>query len=138
MESYKILNDINKDIVELRSEVFILEQNVPIELELESNEGDYVHCCLYLDDKLIAYARVLNSSTPMIGRVCVKKEYRHQGYGKQIMDLAERQIFLKPATILIHAQKSAQAFYEKLGYIPYGEYFTEANIPHIFMKKLKC
>lgn len=138
MESYKIYNEINKEIVELRSEVFILEQHVPIELELEANEGDYVHCCLYLDNQLIAYARVLNAATPIIGRVCVKKEYRGKGYGRQIMELAERQIFLKPATIIIHAQKSAQVFYEKLGYIPYGAYFIEANIPHIFMKKLKA
>lgn len=134
LKNYK---DITKECIELRREVFIIEQNVPIELELEAQEDRFIHCCLFLDDLLIAYARVFLSTPVSFGRVCVKKEYRHFGYGKKIMEYAEQQIPLHRIEIQIHAQLTAVPFYESLGYTCFGQKFSEANIDHILMKKYR-
>ncbi|MDE5546180.1 MAG: GNAT family N-acetyltransferase [Anaeroplasmataceae bacterium] len=134
METSKILNDINEDIKALRTEVFIEEQNVPVELEIEVNEDRYIHCCIYKDDILIAYARVYLSTPAIIGRVCVKKNYRGLGYGRKVMQLAEGQL-QRINEVHLHAQIHAQGFYEALGYTPFGDIFSEAGIKHIAMKK---
>ncbi|MDE7264575.1 MAG: GNAT family N-acetyltransferase [Anaeroplasmataceae bacterium] len=138
MEVYKNYADVTKDIIDIRRMVFIEEQGVPIELELEAEEKNYIHCCLYIEDKLIAYARVSKQTPITIGRVCVKKEFRHLGYGNKIMRYAENQISISNTDIFIHAQLQAKKFYESLGYIPFGNQFMEAKIEHIVMKKRKA
>ena len=136
METSKILYDISEDIKALRTEIFIEEQNVPVELEIEFDEDKYVHCCIYKDEILIAYARVYLSNPVIIGRVCVKKRYRDLGYGRKVMELAEEQI-KGINEIHLHAQIHAKGFYEALGYTPFGDIFLEAGIEHISMKKIK-
>ncbi|MDE7105848.1 MAG: GNAT family N-acetyltransferase, partial [Anaeroplasmataceae bacterium] len=115
METNKILYDINEDIQSLRTEVFVEEQQVPVELEIEPDEDKYVHCCIYKDKILIAYARVKLSHPAILGRVCVKKNYRGLGFGKKVMELAEEQI-KGINEIHLHAQLHAKKFYEVLGY----------------------
>lgn len=132
MEQIKIIFSITKDIIDLREEVFVKEQCVPVELEIEENEEEYIHCCIYLDNKLIAYARAKDGH---VGRVCVKKEYRHLGYGRRIMEIAEQQLSSKE--IHIHAQVQAEKFYLSLGYETYGTPFMEAGIEHKYMKKVR-
>ncbi|MDE7094924.1 MAG: GNAT family N-acetyltransferase [Anaeroplasmataceae bacterium] len=134
METNKILYDINEDIKNLRTEVFIKEQHVPVELEIEPDEDRYIHCCIYKDENLIAYARVYLSNPAIIGRVCVKKNYRNLGYGRKIMELAEGQL-QGINEVHLHAQMHAKEFYEKLGYTPFENIFLEAGIEHISMKK---
>lgn len=134
MVTNKIFYDINEDIKSLRTEVFIKEQNVPIELEIEPDEDKYIHCCIYKDNLLIAYARVGVSYPAVIGRVCIKKIYRGLGYGRKIMQLAENQIPIN-TDIVLHAQLHAKEFYASLGYKEVGQPFMEANIKHIEMKK---
>lgn len=136
METSKVLYDINEDIKSIRTEVFIAEQNVPVELEIESDEDRYIHCCIYKDENLIAYARVKLSNPAIIGRVCVKKDYRNLGYGRKVMELAEGQI-QGINEVHLHAQLHAKGFYETLGYTPFGDIFLEAGIEHISMKKNK-
>ena len=135
---YLVLNDINQEIRNLRKEVFVIEQNVPPHLEWEDDESIYKHCCLYLNNKLIAYARVdINKEIAHIGRVVVAKEYRKQGYGKKIMQYSE-EIIKKgnKSSVEIHAQLHASEFYKSIGYIPYDKEFMEAGIRHIKMKKI--
>ena len=133
MEQIKTSSSITNDIINLRVEVFVQEQGIPMELEIEKNEDEYIHCCIYLDNKLIAYARAKDGH---IGRVCVKKEYRHLGYGRKIVLYAEKQISSKE--IHIHAQVQAEKFYLSLGYKTYGEPFMEDGIEHKYMKKVRC
>lgn len=134
MESYKVFNDITEDILNLRTDVFIKEQNVPVKLEVEKDEGKYLHCCIYMEDKLIAYARINNHfDVSIIGRVCVDKNYRHLGFGSKIMRFAEKQI--TTSRIELHAQCRVKDFYKKLGYQSVGEEFLEAGIKHITMIK---
>ena len=56
---------------------------------------------------------------------------------KKIMGYAESQIPMRKVEIQLHAQLHAAPFYESLGYTSYGRSFSEANIEHINMKKIK-
>ena len=69
-------------------------------------------------------------------RMAILAEYRHQGLGKILVEEAE--VFSKKQgynTILLGAQATAEAFYEKLGFQAYGEPFEDAGMPHVHMKK---
>lgn len=134
MEQSRIEKCLTADIQKLREEVFVQEQHVPVELEIEAGEDKYIHCCIYKEDELIAYARVSLSHPVGIGRVCVKKKYRGLGYGRKVMKLAEEQV-TESTEIHLHAQIHAKGFYESLGYTPFGDLFLEAGIEHISMKK---
>lgn len=144
---YLILDNSNEDILSIRKEVFIIEQQVPKDIEYEINENERIHCCLYLGNELIAYGRIvlpyeharkaLNIKCVRVGRVCVRKKYRYQGYGRKIMNFIESN--LKKwgiSKIEVHAQLQAKEFYLSLGYLINGDIFSEAGIEHIEMYKI--
>ena len=87
----KILN--NKEELELgfalRIEVFVKEQNVPIELELDDKDysTNTVHIGYFNDDKLIGVARLIDMDKDVIhiGRVVIDKEYRGKGIGRKLI-----------------------------------------------------
>lgn len=137
MITFKKYYDITEEIKNLRYEVFVNEQNVDIDIELENDEDKYIHLCLYQNNILIAYSRLkINDKILHIGRVLVKKEFRGQGYGRTIMKYSEetgRELGCNVAKL--NAQKHAIGLYVKCGYEKYGDFFVEANISHIKMKK---
>ncbi|HHW90259.1 MAG TPA: GNAT family N-acetyltransferase [Clostridiales bacterium] len=137
MFRYVCLDDINQEIRDLRLEVFVIEQGIDPEIEIEKDEYNYKHLCLYKDDTLVAYARAkVKGEVLRLGRILVKKEYRGQGLGKAIMKYCEEIAKQNNCAVLeLHAQHQAIEFYEKLGYEPIGDYFLEANIKHKKMKK---
>lgn len=130
-----------EDALQVRRIVFIDEQQVPEELEMDEHDtwpGATFHFVGYLNGTPVAAAR-LRPYEPGVGkveRVAVHSSARGTGLGKQIMLVLElharEQGFQK---LKLNAQCHAQAFYEKLGYIPYGEVFDEAGIDHIAMQK---
>lgn len=130
--------DMTEDIAAIRREVFIDEQGVPAAEEYEDYEDLYTHFCLYDGDQLAGYLRVIREQDQLrIGRVAVRIPYRQRGLGTRLMAAAETygaHIGCKIA--MLHAQLQAQEFYRKLGYIPSGEIFLEANIEHVQMSKL--
>lgn len=69
----------------------------------------------------------------------VLKEYREKHAGKLVVEkLMERTAELDAGDIYIHAQTHAVSFYEKFGFVAYGDTFLEANIEHISMIKKRC
>jgi len=134
---YTIYTDANQEIMQLRHEIFVIEQGVPLELELEDCETDFLHLCKYQNNQLIAYARVsFKANQGHIGRVVVKKSLRKEGHGRDIMNYAENLVRLcQYKTIVLGAQLQAQNFYSKIGYIPFGDEYMDAGIRHINMKK---
>ncbi len=117
----------------VRQEVFILEQGVPAELELDEFDSLATHALVYQDARCIGTGRLVNLSAKQaqIGRMAVLAKFRGKGIGKQILqklvDLAASQ---GVQGIILHSQVSAIPFYEKLGFQAQGDVYDEAGIPH--------
>ncbi len=122
--------DHSEALSSVRRIVFIEEQQVPEELELD--EFDPVcHHVLVTDsnNKPVATARI--DTDGRIGRMAVLKTFRGQGIGSALLgallDYAGKEQY---ASIHLHAQTTAIPFYEKHGFMVDGEQFMDAGIPH--------
>lgn len=127
------------DILRLRVEVFVVEQNCPYE-EVDGLDKDAIHVYYKDDDELIAYLRVLDRGVEnedvAIGRVIAKN--RRQGLGTLILKegiKAAKEIFDADA-IYIEAQSYAKKFYENLGFVQTSDEFLLDGIAHIKMRLL--
>ena len=142
----KILN--NKEELDLgfalRIEVFVKEQKVPIELELDDKDhsDNTVHIGYFDDDKLIGIARLIDLDKDVIhiGRVVIDKEYRGKGIGRKLIIGCEnitKQILKKEIIIELSAQIQAEKFYESLGYNRINDkIYLDAGIEHVDMRKV--
>lgn len=125
------------DHYHIRKLVFIDEQKVSYEDEYDLAEKTKTPFVVYDNDIPIGAARInFLSEYAKIERVCILKEYRTQGIGKQLMEYLFAYCKSRGYNqIVISAQVQAMKFYENLGFIKYGDLFLEANIPHYKMKK---
>ena len=138
----------NKEELELgfalRIKVFVKEQNVPIELELD--EKDYsentVHIGYFNDDKLIGVARLIDMDKDVIhiGRVAIDKDYRGKGIGRKLIvgcETTAKNILKRKIVIELSAQIQAEKFYESLGYNRVNDkIYLDAGIEHVDMRKV--
>lgn len=134
----KITSEDKSDAFCVRRRVFVEEQRVPMELEIDEYEDEATHFVAYIDGEPVGTARLRwkDHLTAKAERVAVMKPYRGNGIGKLLMQALEEEARRKNATsIQLHAQIQAQQFYERLGYKAYGDLFFDANIKHIAMKK---
>lgn len=133
------MSDIYLDAVRIRQKVFVQEQGVPANLEIDENEAYCVHFVLYTEDKkAAATVRLLplNDQLFKLQRMAVLKDYRGNSLGAEI--IAEAESFARQQgfkIIELGAQLTAEKFYQKLGYLAYGEVFQDAGIDHVHMKK---
>lgn len=121
----------------VRREVFIKEQNVPEDEEIDAADSVSWHVVVYENSRPVATGRIFkDGETWLIGRIAVLKEYRGKQLGKLVVEkLLERAVELEAKEVHVHAQTYATVFYEKLGFVAYGETFLEADIEHIGMLK---
>ena len=131
------LSQVYKDAVRIRNEVFVKEQGVPFSLEMGSpiDEAASVHFVGYVDSVPVATVRLLVSNEPVIlQRMAVVSSERGRGYGKEMLSAVISFAVSHDLTeILLHAQLTAQTFYENYGFQPSGTVFEEAGIAHITM-----
>ena len=130
----------------LREEVFVDEQKVPLEYEVDDRDSleDTIHVGVFEGDKLLATARIMNINKDIVyfGRACVKKSCRGKGVGKFLFISMEETVkkFKKEnekKTIRFSAQYHAMTFYEMLGYTKDNDdIFVEVGIEHISMSKI--
>ena len=128
----------------LRIEVFVKEQNVPMELEIDEkdNSENTVHVGFFDNNKLIGVARLIDLDKDVIhiGRVVIDKEYRGQGIGREVIIGCEniaKQILKKEIIIELSAQIQAEKFYESLGYNRVNDkIYLDAGIEHVDMRKV--
>ena len=134
---YKILNDINDEIRDLRVRTFVIGRGVPEEIEMDGKDPELLHFCIYEEDKLLAYLRAEDIGDMLhIGRVCVEENLRKQGLGRKLLEFLENYAKDKGfSAIELSAVDTAVGFYEKLGFVTEGEYYLETGVPHIYMKK---
>ncbi|MCA9192483.1 MAG: GNAT family N-acetyltransferase [Planctomycetales bacterium] len=120
----------------VRSKVFIEEQGVAPELEMDDRDEKCRHAIVFLAGQAVATGRLDIEKAGKVGRVAVLKEYRKQGLGTAVMGALEKVAQESDLSeIWFHAQESAVSFYLRLGYTIDSERFMEANIPHFRMSK---
>lgn len=127
--------------LDIRREVFVQEQRVPLKLEIDDDEGNCIHFVLYTQAQIpTATLRILpakDNQSVLIQRVATLKAHRGKGYAAQLLTAALE--YLKSQNVEqveLHAQLQAIPFYQKLGFQTYGPKFLDANIPHLTMKKI--
>ncbi|GIN83954.1 N-acetyltransferase [Heyndrickxia sporothermodurans] len=125
------------DAFNIRKIVFVEEQHVDIEEEIDQFEDSSDHFVLYDEDKPAGAGRFrILDGIGKVERICILPSYRGKGAGKLIMDAIHQ--FATDQNILklkLNAQTHAIPFYEKLGYQVVSEEFLDAGIPHKTMKK---
>ena len=126
--------DNEKDICKIRFEVFVVEQNVSEELEIDGLDDEAKHVLAYIDNEAIGTGRILNDGH--IGRVSVLKKHRGLGIGKLMMqDLIHWAEEANIEKLWLSSQWHAHGFYLDLGFDCEGGIYKEAGIDHIKMSK---
>ena len=128
----------------LRIKVFVKEQNVPIELELDDKDhsDNTVHIGYFHDDRLIGVARLIDMDKDIIhiGRVVIDKDYRGKGIGRKLIvgcETTAKNILKREIIIELSAQIQAEKFYESLGYNRVNDkIYLDAGIEHVDMRKV--
>ena len=125
------------EVFALRCEVFVVEQGVPREIELDEYDATATHLAAIRHDAVVGTLRLLDhDSEAKVGRVAVRAALRGGGIGRRLMERAAAIAMERGfAEIVLHAQVSVAGFYRQLGYVEEGDVFDEAGIPHITMRK---
>lgn len=128
--------------LDIRKDVFVLEQKVPIDLEIDDYDrldSDAFHVLIKSEGQYAATGRITyyNKDSAKMQRIAVRKPFRSKGIGRVLMMALETQAReLKLQYSVLDAQVQAEAFYRKLGYETISdEPFDDAGIPHVRMKK---
>lgn len=122
---------------QIRTEVFVEEQGVPAEAEIDEFEDASSHVLVLYNGEVAGTGRVRNlDGIAKLERICVREKFRKHGIGAAIMqgleDIAREQGLTKAK---LHAQTQAEGFYRKAGYRTDSNVFMEENIPHVRMIK---
>lgn len=119
----------------IRTAVFVREQRVPAEMEMDEHDAGSVHALAYDQGRAVGTGRLLPDGH--IGRMAVLKESRALGIGGAILErlVAEaRRRGLRE--VVLSAQTHALEFYRRHGFVAEGEIYREAGIPHQAMRRL--
>jgi predicted GNAT family N-acyltransferase len=121
----------------LRLEVFVVEQDVPIDEEVDEHDETALHLVAVEDGRVVATARVvMEDDTAKLGRVAVAKHARRRGIASRLIEACEAGARTHGATrVALAAQTGALALYERAGYVAYGDRFIDAGIEHLMMEK---
>ncbi|MBT9506825.1 YbgC/FadM family acyl-CoA thioesterase [Rhodoferax sp.] len=122
---------------QVRTEVFLEEQRIPVEMEWDEADESAVHAVVrnrlgvaVATGRLLQYA----PGVSRIGRMAVNRVLRGSNVGRDVL-----RALMQAATkrgdreVMLHAQRNAEGFYARLGFLPRGEPFEEAGIVHIEM-----
>jgi predicted GNAT family N-acyltransferase len=126
-----------RQALDLRHDVFCVEQGVPEHEELDGRDGDGIHLVAMAGDQVLATCRVLLvGNTAQFSRLAVRRAARRRGIATALLELADAETRAAGGRrIVLHAQTYAQQLYERAGYRPRGRVFVEAGIEHVAMEK---
>ena len=112
--------------------VFVREQGVPPDIELDPDDRRAIHFLASIDGKAVGTARIVaRRASVKIGRMAVLKGFRGKGVGARLLTHALAAAHkLGARKIYLHAQVAVLGFYEKAGFVCVGLVFDEAGIPH--------
>jgi predicted GNAT family N-acyltransferase len=118
----------------IRLRVFVDEQRVPREIEMDDMDAASVHALAYADGKAVGTGRLLPDGH--IGRMAVLRENRQRGVGSAILArLVEEARRRGLAQAVLSAQTHALGFYRRHGFAEQGGIYEEAGIPHQQMRR---
>ncbi|HXE65442.1 MAG TPA: GNAT family N-acetyltransferase [Rhodanobacteraceae bacterium] len=129
-------NEIDREgLIDVRETVFVLEQHVPREMEVDEDDPRSVHVLARTQDGApIGSGRLTPEGS--IGRVAVLRAWRGRGVGTTLLQtLLDQARSRRLATVSMHAQRDAVPFWLQHGFTTTGEGFEEAGIPHIGMQR---
>jgi predicted GNAT family N-acyltransferase len=123
--------------LELRHDVFCVEQGVPEDEELDGRDGEGIHLVAIAGGELLGTCRLLIiGSTAQFSRLAVRESARRRGIATALLEAADAEARAGGARrLVLHAQTYARELYDRAGYRPKGRVFREAGIEHIAMEK---
>ncbi|MGM0753500.1 MAG: GNAT family N-acetyltransferase [Bacillota bacterium] len=126
-----------QEVFNIRKTVFVEEQKVPLEEEIDEFENASTHFVLYDQNHAVGAGRFrILDGIGKVERICVLESARGKGAGREIMLAIEEYAKEQPLSQLkLNAQTYAIPFYEGLGYKVTSDEFLDAGIPHKTMKK---
>lgn len=143
MKTIKIPSTASKEYqlaLAIRNEVFVIEQHVPADIEVDQYEESSEHFLAILNGEAAGTGRLrVKDNYIKFERIASLKKFRGHGVGRHLMETM-LQYAQENHTDLIpymHSQVEAVSFYEKLGWVTTGEIFYEANIAHRAMTFLR-
>src|SRR5574337_608685 len=130
---------LSADAQRVRTEVFVQEQRIPMEMEWDEADGQALHAVAYnrlgmplATGRLLAHA----PGVGRIGRMAVDRTLRGTGFGRRVLNALEQAAGQRgDRELLLHAQCSTKGFYARGGYRVHGAPFEKAGIAHIEMHK---
>ncbi|MRG87103.1 GNAT family N-acetyltransferase [Salinibacillus xinjiangensis] len=126
-----------QDAYHVREIVFIHEQHVSPELEMDEHDQSATHFVGYVKGEPLAASRLRYvDEYGKLERICVLQEHRGKHYGNQIIEAMEEEIKRNSyQKAKLNAQTHAEGFYKALGYETISDEFMDAGIPHVTMVK---
>ena len=130
------------EITRSRCEVFIQEQKIICEEELDGLDDKCIHVFLEENERVVAYCRIvpkgINYENISIGRVLVLKEFRRKGIAQEMLRATVEYIKsnFQENKIVLSSQLYAKVLYESVGFIVASDIYEEAGIPHVKMYKM--
>ena len=124
--------------IDIRFRVFVAEQHVPPEEELDEEDAGATHVIALQHGSTVGTGRLLarDPAIAVIGRMAVDQSWRRRGVGGLILDFLEEEARAQGLRrSVLHAREYVKSFYAAHGYLEHGEPFDEVNIPHIEMRK---
>jgi len=124
----------------LRGAVFVQEQRIPKDLEQDAADASATHAVAFNRlGQAVATGRLLDDGggVAQIGRMAVHRVLRGSGLGAQVLHALIHAAGKQGASeVSLHAQRTAEGFYERLGFARVGAPYEEAGIPHITMRRV--
>ncbi len=121
-------------IREIREQVFVHEQHVPLEMEWDGLDDTADHVVAHMDGRAVGTARLLPDGR--VGRMAVLGPWRNRGVGRALMEEIMRLAHARAFPVVhLDAQVHAIAFYQRFGFSVCSDVFLDAGIPHRRMRR---
>ena len=133
----KTYTTLTEDAVRIRKEVFMEEQG--FKDEFDATDEVALHLVAYDGEEPVGTCRVFYdeaSSSYVLGRLAIRKPWRGKDLGSALIAEAEKAVTARSGnSLILHSQCRASAFYEKNGFVRFGDIDEDGGCPHVWMKK---